>query len=87
MMPYSHYDKSELECPKCKVPTFVPDKDVERLPKNYGLLELLTSSHSSTPSSAGFHKRSIRGSHHGRPIREEPLYCEGKYAHIHGFRN
>ena len=36
--------RPEVDCPKCHVITPVPDSKVDNLPKNFGLLEVITSS-------------------------------------------
>ena len=43
---YKVHARAEVDCPKCHKVTPVPDKDVKTLPKNFGLIEVISSSQS-----------------------------------------
>ena len=45
---YKANSRPEIDCPKCHSITPVPDNDVHKLPKNFGLMEVIISSSSAT---------------------------------------
>ena len=57
LMFYKSNSRPEVDCPKCHVITPVPDSDVNKLPKNFGLIEVISSS---------------AASHHYTMINESP---------------
>ena len=53
LQPSSSGTPVEIGCPMCHTPTQIDSRDVEKLPKNYGLLEVISSNLSSYASRVG----------------------------------
>ena len=80
MLPASQYEASKIDCPSCHSATPVPEKNVEKLPKNFGLLEVITGQGSYVPSSELHVPGSPLMGQHGGDVHVgggADLYCEG----------
>lgn len=75
-----------IYCPMCHAPTQIEGKDIERLPKNYGLLDVMASTPSSYASSAG---GSTMGRHFTPTAQQEgqlaAIYCPDHGDHLSSY--
>ena len=78
MLPASQYEVPKINCPSCDDATAVPEKDVEKLSKNFGLLEVITGQGSYAPSSELHGQESpLTGQHPGDAGGVADMYCQG----------
>ena len=84
MLPASQYEASKITCPTCDIATSVPEKNVEMLSKNFGLLEVITGQ-GSYGAGSELRKISVPGTpvvgRHGDDVGgETDVYCEGMWC-------
>lgn len=76
--------RSEVNCPKCHTVTPVPDRNVDKLPKNFGLIEVISSSATPHHHSALTNSPQLSGHESNDRAIEHPV-CKVHKDHISSY--
>lgn len=84
LMFYKANSRPEVDCPKCHSITPVPERNVDKLPKNYGLIEVISSSTTPQHHTALADPPQLSGHESSYERVERPL-CEVHKDHISSY--
>ena len=82
---YKSNSRPEVDCPKCHILTPVPDSNANKLPKNFGLIEVISSSTTSDHHHTALNESpDLSGGETNSTAEEHPV-CEVHKDHISSY--
>ena len=82
---YKSNSRPEVDCPKCHIMTPVPDSDANKLPKNFGLIEVISSSTTSEHHHTALSELPLLSGGMTNSTAEEHPVCEVHKDHISSY--